>query len=181
MAQHPAAVRHRRVHGPVTTYGGSISGAAGVVIGRGRGVFGTGNGLTVLRAMGGTSVPKAAARSKEEMDAEWERILEDDDDDGDEDDDEDERSDEELLLGFDVKGGEFDDDAEGGMDGIVDEGDGGGGGEELRLEARMPYKQRMKLQKEKQDAWAEKRKTFSPAHNAHIDMVARNRAIAAAR
>lgn len=186
VAQHSSIAWRRRVNDAVVLYGDSALSAAGIV-GRGRGVFDMGNGLTVLRATGGTSMPKAAARSKEEMDAEWERILEednddDDDDDGDDDDqdkDEDKRSDEELLLGFDVKGGEFDD-VEGGMDSILGKGDSSGG-EGQRLEARMPYKQRMKLQKERQEAWAEKRKTFSPAHNAHIDMVAQNRAIAAAR
>lgn len=138
-------------------------------------------GSTLALQANEARVSPALSRSEEEMDAEWQRILADegDDDGGDDEEDADdgeegdeEVSAEELLLGFNVKSADFGDD-DGGTERMEEE--------EPPVIERMPYKQRMKLQKAKEKAWAEKRKTFSPKYIAHLDMVEANRARAAAR
>lgn len=128
----------------------------------------------------------AAGPSAADMDAEWARILENDEDEDDEEEEEDEEeedeadiSDEELLLGFEVTDADFDASAEAGGPGEQHE-EPGRASRWIRT-PRVPYKEYIKMKREKAAAWAEKRKTFTPEHNAAIDEAEKNKMLAAER
>ena len=164
----------------------------------------------VLRRLPSLSHPNAAATTTtlaarpptaEEMDAEWEGILagdddeeSDDEDGGEQDKDEEDEDDDlmltdaELLAADAAEGGYLGGVGEDGEEEEEEEEEGGGlrggPGQGKRRKPRVwydSYKARMKAEKAKAAAWAEKRKTFSKAHNDYLDEAQRNREIAAAR